>query len=128
MSTVLLLVFAGISMLLAALGIHGVVSYGVAERTREFGIRMALGSTPGQVKALVIRSGVRTALTGLLAGMAGAVALAFGLRASLFGVAPIDPAVMAVVGALLLSVALIANYVPARRVTRIDPMQALHHE
>jgi putative ABC transport system permease protein len=127
-STVMLLVFAGISMLLAALGIHGVVSYGVAERTREFGIRMALGSTPGQVEALVIRSGIRTALIGLLAGMAGAAALASALRALLFGVAPLDPGVMGVVAALLLTVALIANYAPARRATHIDPMQALHHE
>jgi predicted permease len=127
-STVLLAVFAGISMLLAALGIHGVVSYGVAQRTREFGLRMALGSTPGQLKALVIRNGVKTALIGLVAGMAGAAALASGLRALLYGVAPLDPAVMAGVAALLLTVALIANYVPARRATRIDPMEALHHE
>jgi len=127
-SAVLLLVFAGISVLLAALGIHGVVSYGVAQRTREFGLRMALGSTPRQLKALVIRSGIRTALIGLLAGMAGAAALASTLRALLYGVAPLDPAVMAAVAALLLTVALIANYVPARRATRIDPMEALHHE
>jgi putative ABC transport system permease protein len=127
-STALLLVFAGISMLLAALGIHGVVSYGVAERTREFGIRMALGSTPGQIRALVIRHGIQTALLGLLAGMAGAAVLASALRALLYGVAPIDSAVMAAVAAVLLTVALIANYIPARRATSIDPMQALHHE
>jgi len=127
-STVLLAVFAGISMLLAALGIHGVVSYGVAERTREFGIRMALGSTPGQVEALVIRGGIKTALIGLAAGMAGAAVLASALRTLFFGVAPLDPGVIAGVAALLLTVALIANYVPARRATRIDPMQALHHE
>ncbi len=80
-STVLLAVFASISMLLAALGIHGVVSYGVAQRTREFGLRMALGSTPGQIESLVIRSGIQTALIGLLAGMAGAAPLASTLRA-----------------------------------------------
>jgi len=127
-STALLLVFAGISMLLAALGIHGVVSYGVAQRTREFGLRMALGSTPGQLKALVIRRGIKTALIGLVAGMAGAAALASGLRALLYGVAPLDPLVMGGVAALLLTVALIANYLPARRATRIDPMEALHFE
>jgi len=127
-STALLAVFAGISMLLAALGIHGVVSYGVAERTREFGIRMALGSTPGQVQALVIRNGIRTAVIGLVAGMAGAAVLASALRTLLYGVAPLDLGVMAGVAALLLTVALIANYMPARRATRIDPMQALHHE
>src|ERR1022692_2955153 len=114
-STILLLVFAGISMLLAALGIHGVVSYGVAQRTREFGLRMALGSTPGQLKALVIQSGIRTALIGLLAGMAGAAALASALRALLFGVAPLDPGVMAGVAALLLPAGAIAKYLPAWR-------------
>ncbi|MGA2739066.1 MAG: ABC transporter permease [Bryobacteraceae bacterium] len=127
-STILLMVFATISMLLAALGIHGVVSYGVAQRTREFGLRMALGSTPRQLKALVIRSGLQTALIGLLAGMAGAAALASTLRALLYGVAPLDPTVMAGVAVLLLTLALMANYVPARRATRIDPMEALHHE
>ena len=127
-SATLLLVFAGISMLLAALGIHGVVSYGVAERTREFGLRMALGSTPGQLKSLVVVSGIKTALVGLAAGMAGAASLAWALRALLFGVTPLDPVVMGGVAALLLAVAFLANYVPARRATRIDPMAALHHE
>ena len=124
-SMLLLAVFAGISMLLAALGIHGVVSYGVAERTREFGIRMALGSTPRQLKAMVVTGGIKTALMGLAAGMAGAAMLAWTLRALLFGVAPLDLGVMAGVAVLLLMVALIANYIPARRAARIDPMQAL---
>jgi len=125
-STLLLAVFAGISMLLAALGIHGVVSYGVAERTREFGIRMALGSTPGQLKALVIAGGIKTALIGLGIGMAGSAILAWTLGALLFGVEPLDPGVMAGVAVVLLTVALIANYIPARRATLIDPTQALH--
>jgi ABC-type antimicrobial peptide transport system permease subunit len=115
-------------MLLAALGIHGVVSYGVAQRTREFGLRMALGSTPGQLKSLVIVNGLKTAFFGLVVGMAGAIALATALRALLYGVAPLDPEVMAGVAALLLTVALVANYIPARRATRIDPLGALHHE
>jgi putative ABC transport system permease protein len=125
---VLLGIFAAVSVLLAALGIHGVVSYGVAQRTREFGLRMALGSTSGQLEALVIRGGLKTALVGLAAGMAGAAALASALRTLLYGVVPLDPEVMAGVAALLLTVVLIANYVPARRATHIDPMQALHHE
>jgi putative ABC transport system permease protein len=127
-SMLLLAVFASISMLLAALGIHGVVSYGVAQRTREFGLRMALGSTAGQLKSLVILNGLKTAVVGLVAGMAGAALLASALRALLYGVAPLDPEVMAGVAALLLTVVLIANYIPARRATRIDPMEALHHE
>lgn len=127
-STILLIVFAAMSILLAALGIHGVVSYGVAQRTREFGVRMALGSTPGQLKALVVTNGIKTALIGLIAGLAGAVLLASALRSLLFGVAPLDPAVMAGAAALLLAVAFVANYVPARRATRIDPMEALNQE
>jgi hypothetical protein len=98
------------------------------EDAREFGLRMALGSTPRQLKTLVIRKGIKTALIGLLAGMAGAAALASGLRALLFGVAPLDPVVMSAVAVLLIAVAIAANYLPARRATRIDPMQALHHE
>ncbi|HEX3748845.1 MAG TPA: ABC transporter permease [Bryobacteraceae bacterium] len=127
-STLLLAIFAAISVLLAAMGIHGVVSYGVAQRTHEFGLRMALGSTPGQLKRLVLVHGIRTALIGLAAGMAGAAALASGLRVTLYGVAPLDPAVMAGVAGLLFVVALAANYIPAHRATRIDPMQALHQE
>jgi putative ABC transport system permease protein len=127
-STLLLGIFAGISMLLAALGIHGVVSYGVAQRKREFGLRMALGSTPAQLRRLVVRNGIATAALGLMAGMAGAALLASTLRALLFGVAPLDPAVTAGVAAVLLAVAMAANYVPAHRATRIDPMEALHDE
>jgi putative ABC transport system permease protein len=127
-STLLLAIFASISTFLAALGIHGVVSYGVAQRTREFGLRMALGSTPGQLKSLVMLNGLKTAVIGLAAGMAGAAALASSLRALLYGVAPIDPEVMVGVAALLLTVALTANYIPAHRATRIDPMVALQHE
>jgi predicted permease len=127
-SLFLLAVFAAISVLLAALGIHGVVSYGVAERTREFGLRMALGSTPWELKLLVVKNGIQPALMGLIAGMAGAAVLASGLRALLYGVGPLDPAVMIGVAALLLAVALMANYFPARRATRIDPLEALHHD
>jgi ABC-type antimicrobial peptide transport system permease subunit len=78
--------------------------------------------------SLVIRNGLKTALIGLGAGIAGAAALALALRALLYGVAPLDPAVMAGVAALLLTVALVANYVPARRATRIDPLRALHQD
>ncbi len=127
-SMALMAVFACVSMLLAAIGIHGVVAYGVAQRTREFGLRMALGSTPRQLEALVVHKGIKTLLLGLLAGMAGAAALASALRALLYGVAPLDPVVMSGVAALILTVALMANYLPARRAARIDPMEALRQE
>jgi putative ABC transport system permease protein len=127
-SAALLGVFAVFSALLAALGIHGVVSYGVAQRTREFGLRMALGAAQGQLKSLVVLSGLKTAAIGLVIGIAGAAALAPLARALLFGVAPLDPGVLAGVAALILAVALVANYIPARRATRIDPMDALRHE
>lgn len=127
-STILLAVFAAVSMMLAAIGVHGVVSYGVAQRTREFGVRLALGSSPAQIKSLVIASGIRTAALGLLVGTAGAVALASALRAFLYGVQPMDPVVIAGVTALLLAVVLLANYLPARRATRTDPVEALRCE
>lgn len=127
-STILMAVFAIASMMLAAIGVHGVVSYGVAQRTREFGVRMALGSSPGQIKSLVIRGGLRTALLGLVSGMIGGGVLAWVLRSFLYGVAPMDPAVMVAVAVLLLTVILMANYLPAQRATRSDPMQALHYD
>jgi putative ABC transport system permease protein len=127
-STILLGIFAACSMLLTALGIHGVVSYGVAQRMREFGLRMALGSSPGQLKLLVVWKGIKIVLIGLLAGMAGIAALASVLRRFLYGVGPLDPAVMAEVAASVLLIALLANYIPARHATKIDPMVALHHE
>ena len=128
LSAALLLVFAGISMLLAILGIHGVVSYTLAGRRRELGLRMALGSTPAQLKALVIREGLKTALIGLAAGLAGAMTLIYLLRSLVYGVGPFDPLVMSGTAALLLLVVWVANYAPARRATRIDPMQSLYHE
>jgi len=125
---VMLAVFAIVSMLLAALGIHGVVSYGVAQRTREFGLRMALGAAPSQLRALVVASGLKTAGIGLLIGLAMGAALAPLLGSLLYGVRAIDPAVIGAVAALLLIVAVVSNYIPARRATRVDPMEALRVE
>ncbi len=127
-STVLLGIFAGVSVLLAALGVHGVVAYGVAQRKREFGLRVALGCSPGRLERMVVREGIGTAAVGVAVGLAGGVALASGLRAVLFGVAALDVGVMAAVAGALLVVAAAANYVPARRAGRVDPMEALHQE
>ncbi len=124
-STILLSAFAVISMLLTAMGVHGVVSYGVSQRTREFGLRMALGSSSRQIKTDVVKAGLKTALLGLVIGMAGAVALASALRTFLFGVMPLDPLVVSATSLLLLGVVFLANYIPALRATRTDPIVAL---
>lgn len=128
LSTTLLTVFACVSIFLAALGIQGVVSYAVAQRTREFGLRMALGSTPRQLSVMVVWSGTKTALAGLAAGMLLAVALASSMRTLLYGVAPTDPAVMGGVAGILLIVVLVANYLPAYRATHVDPLTALRQD
>ena len=128
LSMVLLTVFAAVSVFLAALGIYGVVSYGVNERTREFGLRVALGAAPEQLRSLVLRQGLGTASAGLAAGLAGAAVLTPLVGTFFYGVTPLDPTVIATVAAILLAVALFANYVPARRATRIDPMEALRHD
>jgi putative ABC transport system permease protein len=128
LSADLLLVFAGISILLAALGIHGVVSYTLAGRTHEFGLRMALGSSPGQLKTLVIREGMTTAVAGLSIGMLGAIVLLWLLRSLFYGMGAIDPLVLSGAAMVLLLVAFISNYVPASRASRGDPLRSLHHE
>lgn len=127
-STLLLVAFAGVSLTLAAIGVHGVVSYGVAQRTREFGLRMALGSSRTQIELLVIRNGLGTAALGLGIGIAGSLALAAALRTFFYGLGRVEPVVITGVAAVLFGVVLLANYVPARRATRTDPMEALRHE
>jgi putative ABC transport system permease protein len=122
---VLLGLFALMALGLAAVGVHGVLSYGVARRTREIGVRLALGARPGRLRRTVLAEGLRLAAGGLLVGMAGAFALSRLLRLLLFGVTPTDPATFAGVAAVLLLVAALASYLPARRATRIDPCEAL---
>jgi putative ABC transport system permease protein len=126
--TTLMTVFAGIAMLLAAIGIYGVMAYSVAQRTHEMGLRSALGATGGSIVRLVIGGGITRVLIGLGIGLAGALALTRVLKSLLFGVSATDPWTMAAVGFGLILVAVIACYVPARRATKVDPMVALRYE
>ncbi len=128
LSTILLGVFAGLALLLASLGIYGVMSYAVAQRTREIGVRVALGASRDNVLGLVLRQGAALAVTGAVIGFAGALALTRLIAAQLYGVKPTDPMTFALVTLLLLAVALAATMVPAMRAMRVDPIVALREE
>jgi putative ABC transport system permease protein len=117
-----------LGLALAVVGVYGVVSYAASQRTREIGIRMALGADPGAVRRLVLRQGAYLVIAGVLAGLAGAWALARAITSWLFGVIAADPLTFTGVTLLLAAIALWACYVPARRAMRVDPMVALRHE
>ena len=120
--------FAGVALLLAAAGIYGVISYAVSQRTREIGIRMALGAQPGTVLGQVLRSGMLLVLIGLAAGVAGALAASSLLETILFGVSPREWTIYAVVAIGVICVGLLANILPARRAASVDPIRALRTE
>jgi putative ABC transport system permease protein len=124
-STAVLATFAALALLLAALGIYGVLAYSVAQRQREIGVRLALGARQRTVRAMVLRDAMRAVLPGVVLGLVGAVALTRLLRGLLYGVSAADPVVFVGVSVLLTAVAVAASWVPARRAARVDPMVAI---
>jgi len=125
---VLLLVFAGIAVTLAVIGVYGVVSHSVSQRTQEIGIRVAMGARAADVARMVLREAVILSGIAVAIGLAGTVALTRLLRSLLFGITPTDPATLAVVSAAILGVAMVSAFVPARRAMRVDPIIALRYE
>jgi len=124
----LLLSFAIVAVVLSAIGIYGVLAYDVSQRTREIGIRGAVGATSAQIVALILKQGVWRASVGLALGLVGAIAFSRFMATMLFDVAPTDPVTYVAVAALFLVVSLVASYLPARRAARIEPMTALRVE
>ncbi len=127
-SLLLIGIFSALALVLAMIGIYGVMAYEVAQRTHEIGIRMALGADRGGIASLIARQSLPVALIGIACGLGAAAALARLMRGMLYQIDPADPVTFASVAALVLIVATLAALVPARRAMRVDPMIALRHE
>jgi putative ABC transport system permease protein len=126
--TLLLGIFAGVALLLTSVGLYGVVSYSVAQRTREIGIRVALGAQRGDISRMVIRQGILLGLIGVVAGLMGAFALRHVIASWLYGVGPTDIGLLMGIALLLIGIAFCASYAPAIRATKVDPLIALRNE
>jgi predicted permease len=120
--------FAAIALVLAAVGVYGVISYAVSQRTQEIGVRVALGAQHGDVLRLVLRDGALLGGVGIVIGLAGALIVTRFLRTMLFGISPFDPISFALVSLTLGAIALFASYVPARRAAKVDPVEALRYD
>ena len=127
-SMILLSLFAGIALTLATVGLYGLLYYNTTRQTHDIGIHMALGAKKGDIRRMVLRQGLRLTLIGVVLGVAGALALTRVLTSLLYGISPTDPLTVAFVSLLLVGIALLASYLPARRAARIDPMVALRYE
>jgi putative ABC transport system permease protein len=127
-NAVLLLLFGGIALTLAAIGVYGVISYGVTQRIQEIGVRMALGAETRDVLALIVGQGLKLALAGVAVGAVGAFAATRLMAELLFGVSATDPLTFVATALLLTAVALLACYIPARRAAGVDPIEAIRFE
>jgi putative ABC transport system permease protein len=128
LNTVLLVVFASVALLIASIGIYGVIAYSVSQRTGEIGVRMALGATPSDMLRLVVGEGMKLALIGIVVGLLGGLAVGRAVSSLVFGVPVRDPMTFTGVAVALAGVALAACTIPALRASRVDPIVALHYE
>jgi ABC-type antimicrobial peptide transport system permease subunit len=120
--------FGLLALALASVGIYGIMAYSVSQRTNEIGIRLALGAKPAQLRGMILRESTGLAITGVIAGVAAALLLARAVKSMLYGIAPYDPLTVVAGVGLLLAIALLASWIPARRAAGVQPMQALRHE